>query len=265
MDFTQIGTPVKVGSKYFFTEAPTWDKVNNVFLFSDRDGNKLYKLVLPNTVTVYRNPGYNTYSMLFDKAGNLITAEAGSHSVVRTLADGTREVLAEKWDNKTLNAPNKMVMRDDGTIYFTDPIFGEAPTNPLGYTGLYRISPTGELFLEGKFTTPNGLGLSLDQKTLYMASTTFNQVMTFTVAADGSTSNGKNFLSVQMCEGVMLDPAGNIWVTGKDSIYIYSPEGQQLSTIKIPARPTSMAIGGTDSKTLLVTTDSGSVYTVALP
>ena len=188
MDFTQLGTPVSVGGKYFFTEAPIWDKVKNVFLFSDRDGNKLYKLVLPNTVTIFRNPGYNTYSMLFDKDGNLITAEAGSRSVVRTLADGTREILANKYDNKTLNAPNKMVMRSDGTIYFTDPIFGAAPTNPIGYTGLYRISPTGELFLEGKFTTPNGLGLSLDEKTLYMNLTNTNVVMSFSVAPDGSTS-----------------------------------------------------------------------------
>ncbi|GEM_PF-992384 len=266
MDFTKIGAPVLVSSQFNFTEGPVWDKAHNVFLFTDVNANKLYQLALPTTVTVYKDPSLKTYSLVFDKDGSLLTAEGGLRQVTRTLADKTVKVLADKYQDKALNAPNDLVVRDDSTIYFTDPIFGPPPS-PVGvdFMGLYRISPTGELTLEGKFTTPNGLGLSPDQKTLYMASTMTNQVMAFSIAADGSTSNGKKFVDAPNADGMKVDASGNVWVACKDGVYVFSPEGTTLASIKTTTRPTNLAFGGPDGKTLLITSDAKNLYTVALP
>jgi len=204
--------------------------------------------------------------MVYDKDGTMVVGEASTRSVVRILADGTRKVLADNYQGKPLNAPNDLVIRNDGTIYFTDPIFGPPPS-PAGvdFMGLYRIPPTGDLVLEGKFTTPNGIGLSPDQKTLYMASTMPGQILSFTIAADGATSNQKKFVDVAMPDGMKVDTAGNLWAACRDGIYVFAPDGTQQAFINVSVRPTNLAFGGPNGKTLLVTSEAKNIYTVALP
>jgi gluconolactonase len=157
-----------------------------------------------------------------------------------------------------LNCPNDVVVRRDGTIYFTDPYWKFPPgsVQELDFQGLYRIGPRGELSLEAKdFGLPNGVGLSPDEKTLYVGDTRRRKVYAFDVAKDGKLSNQRLLADLQSKEkgavdGMKLDEKGNIYTTGPAGIWVLSPEGKHLGTIQAPEIPANCAWGGPDYQTL---------------
>jgi len=266
LEFSEIGQPVLIGNQFVFTEGPVWDKTNEVLLFSDIRGNTIYQLTLPDTFDIFRKPSNNANGLAFDIEGWLLAAEHESRSMTRRLSDGTIETLVDNYQGKALNSPNDIVVRSDGTIYFTDPTFG-LDNRQLGvdFMGLYRLGTDGTITLEGKFTgAPNGVVLSPDEKTLYLALTSSNEILAFDVAADGAISNRRVFAVPQHPDGMTVDMAGNVYVASSGGITVFASNGTELGTIRTDQRATNCAFGGPDGKTLFITT-GGSIYRVSIP
>jgi gluconolactonase len=162
LDVSKIGQIALIGEGFQFTEGPAWNIARGVLLFSDINANSIYQLTLPYTITVFRESSNKSNGLAFDLEGRLLAAEHGSRSITRTSQDGTIETLASSYTGKQLNSPNDVVIRKDGNIYFTDPTYGlENRTRGVDFTGLYRLNPSGEIILEGKFDkSPNGVALS---------------------------------------------------------------------------------------------------------
>jgi gluconolactonase len=265
-DFSKIGEPFLIGETFIFTEGPAWDSTKKVLYFSDINANRIYQLALPNTIIVFRESSNKSNGLTFDMEGHLLAAEHSSRSVTLTLDDGTIKTIADTYLGKQLNSPNDLAVRADGTIYFTDPRYGLENRPPgVDFMGLYRINESGEVVLEGKFdNSPNGVALSPDQKTLYLALTTANQVMVFDLAEDGAVKNGRILVSVPRPDGMTVDKSGNLYVAGQDGIYIFSPAGTQLGKIKIGRQPTNCEFGGGNGSTLFITAREA-LYSVELP
>jgi gluconolactonase len=250
-----MGELITIWDRFKFTEGPAWDPVLGVLFFSDIDDNRIYQLTLPNMITVFREPSNKSNGLAFDQDGCLLTAEHASRSVNRTQKNGTIETLASSYQGKQLNSPNDITVRSNGAIYFTDPTYGlEKRQQGVDFMGLYRLNQSGEVVLEGKFDkSPNGLVFSLDQKTLYLALTTGNQVMAFDVSEEGSLYGGRTFVTVDQPDGMTIDRAGNVYIAGLGGLYIFSPSGVQLGLIKTGYQPTNCEFGGVNRTTLFIT------------
>jgi gluconolactonase len=235
------------------------------------------KVTPPNTVsTAVANVGTN--GLAVDFSGTVLacsqgTAQrvAGVVSIDLTSSTVTNLVSTDA-NGHHFNSPNDLTVRTDGTIYFTDPdyqIAGRA--NETGIKGVYRITPSSHQvsLVDGTFNEPNGIALSADETVLYVADTGANAIRRFSVAADGSTGNKQNFASMTSPDGVAVDCAGNTyWAsnTTPGKIVVFSAAGTQLGTIALGAsdKPTNVAFGGTDHKTLYVSTSPRKIYSATL-
>ena len=266
LDFSEIGQPVLISEQFSFTEGPLWDRTSEVLLFSDISGNTIYKLTLPDSIDILRTPSNNANGLAFDIKGQILAAEHGSRSVTRMLSDGTIENLVDNYMGKALNSPNDLVVRSDGTIYFTDPTFGlERRTQGVDFTGLYRLDAEETLVLEGEFdNAPNGVALSPDEKTLYLALTFANEILAFDVGIDGATSNQRKFATAQHPDGMAVDIAGNLYIAGREGVEVWTPDGIELGIIGLKHQPTNCAFGGTGGKILFITAREG-LYRVDVP
>lgn len=256
-------SPEKVASGFQFTEGPAWHP-EGFLIFSDIPANRIVKWTGKDTVETFREPSGNSNGLIFDTKGRLIACEHGNRRVSRTEADGKVITLADKYEGKRLNSPNDVVVRSDGTIYFTDPPYGIQPAEKeLDFHGVFRISPEGKLNLLARdFDRPNGILLSPDEKTLYVADTARGHVRAFDVQPDGSVKGGKVFCEVRGPDGMALDVKGNLYVTST-GVAVFNPKGEKLGEIELPERPANCCFGGEDYKTLFVTART-SLYTMKL-
>jgi gluconolactonase len=252
--FTE-GQPEQVRSGHKFTEGPLYMPEGHL-LFSDIPAHRIYK----EYGTVFREESGYSNGLTLDREGRLIAAEH-KRRVSRTEKDGTIVTLAEAYEGKKLNSPNDVIVRSDGTIFFTDPPYGGNKVE-LDFNGVYKIAPDGALSLLVKdFIKPNGLALSPDEKTLYVADTEGSHLRAFDVAEDGSLSNGRVLCEVPGPDGIKVDTQGNIWATAGDGVRVISPTGELLDTVVFPEKPANCCFGGVDGKTLYVTARTG-VYKI---
>jgi gluconolactonase len=183
--------------------------------------------------------------------------------------------LVDKFGGKKLNSPNDLVFRSDGSLYFTDPPYGlpkqdDDPAKELKFNGVYRLAG-GKLQLVIKdLTRPNGIAFSPDEKTLYVANSDPERKlwMRYDVAANGSVSNGKVFADATaekedgLPDGMKVDSLGNIYATGPGGVWVFSPDGKHLGTIKPPETPANCG-WGEDGKSLYLTARTG-LYRIKL-
>jgi gluconolactonase len=280
----------KIAEGFKFTEGPVWDRKGNFLLFSDPNNNTIYKY-LPDgngTLSVFREksgydgadiaeygqPGSN--GLTFDREGRLTINQHGNRRVVRLESDGNLTVLADKFEDKRLNSPNDLVYRSDGTLYFTDPPFGlpkffKDPRKELPFSGVFAVKD-GKITLATKdLTGPNGLAFSPDEKLLYLDNWDDHKkvVMRYEVQPDGSLKNGKVFFDMTSAgtedalDGMKIDKAGNLYVSGPGGLWILSPHGKHLGTIIGPKHPHNFAWGDADGKTLYLCARSG-LYRIKL-
>ena len=259
----------KVADGFQFTEGPAWSP-QQFLLFSDIYGDRVYRWV-PGAAKaeVFRDAAGNPNGLTFDQKGRLLLCEQKKRRLIRLGADGNPEVVADRWDGKSLNCPNDVVVRRDGTVYFTDPYWKFPPgaIQELDFQGVFRVSPDGKLSLEAKdFGLPNGIGLSPDEKTLYIGDTRRRKIYALDVAHDGSLSGQHLLADLQSPEkgavdGMKLDELGNIYTTGPGGIWVISKTGQHLGTIEAPEIPANCGWGDADYRTLYLTAPK-SVYRV---
>ena len=263
-DFSKIQIE-KVDTGFRFTEGPAWSK-QGFLLFSDVPNNIIQKFVAGEKSSVYRSNSNGANGNNFDSKGNLYSCESRTKRVVREDKKGKVEVIADKFEGKRLNAPNDIVIRRDGHIYFTDPAFGDqADVRELDFYGVYHITPKGEMSLVAKPEgRPNGIVLSPDGKILYVSNSDERNVRAYDVAKDGATSNERVFASNidGPPDGMCIDEKGNLYVTA-NGIVVFAPDGKHLQTIEFSETPRNCAFGDPDMQSLYVTAYT-SLYRVRL-
>jgi gluconolactonase len=253
----------RVATGFTYVDGPAWSR-DGYLVFSDIPNNQILLWHSGDKPGLLRSDSNGTNGNAFDSQGRLYTCEEHARRVVRTGKNGRIEVLADKWQGKRLNAPNDIVVRRDGHVWFTDPAFGPANDHrELDFYGVYHISPKGALEVIAKPNgRPNGIALAQDGRTLYVTNSDEHNVRAYDVARNGETSNER--LVVSGIEGVpngmKLDEKGNLYVTAK-KLYVYQPDGHPLGAVQFDETPSNCAFGGPDMDVLFVTAHT-TVYLV---
>ncbi len=265
----EAGEPQQLATGFVFTEGPLWVH-EGYWLFVDVRTSNVYKLVPGGEAEVVRANSDQSNGMTYDMRGRILVCEMESRQVQRWESDGSLTPIATHWDGKRLNRPNDVICASDGSIYFTDPgIRMEEHEKELDFFGVYRLSPDGDLQpIVRDFEFPNGLALSPDERTLYVANTRPDMLIrAFDVQSDGSVANGRVFAELVSDapegapDGMKVDTEGRVFCTGPGGCWVFSPDGEHLGTIVAPEVPANCAFGGDDYRTLFFTART-SVYSV---
>ena len=266
----------ELGTGYSPAEGPIWVAAGGYLLFSDIRGDTMYKWTSTEGVTVFRCPSGGANGNALDKQGRLVTCEHFNRRVSRTEPDGTVVTIASHYQGKRLNSPNDIIVKSDGSIYFSDPPYGLMmkgieDQQELDYFGVFRLSPDGEelTLLIDDFVRPNGLAFSPDESLLYINDTEQMHIRVFDVKENGTIANGRLFVEVPSDaetgrpDGLKVDREGNVYCTGRGGIWVFDPEGKSLGAISIPKKTTNFAWGDSDWKMLYATCFDG-LYRVHL-
>jgi gluconolactonase len=243
-----------------FTEGPVWDPSGFVYV-SDEEINKIYR-VYPDghkeELISLGDPDGNTY----DLNRKLLDCASVLRAIIRIEPGGKYKILADHFEGKRFNSPNDVVIGPDGAIYFTDPTLdlpsGEKQEIP--FQGVYRLDSAGEVqLLTKELTQPNGLAFSPDGKKFYVDDSKERNIRVYDFQPDGTLSNGRIFASEAgppkngVPDGMKVDREGNLYVTGPEGIWVWSPTGEHLGTIAMPEQPANLAWGDPDYGTLYIT------------
>lgn len=242
------GEPQLVADGFTFTEGPAYHTTNGWY-FSDPAESIVYRA---DKSTVRTDSGAAN-GLAFDAEGRLICAEGASGRITRMEPGGELTVLADSYDGARLNAPNDLVICSSGTIYFTDPKPLRAEDQVRDFSGVYALHTDGRLdLLVDDMRYPNGIGLSPDESTLYIADTAGREIRAYDLSADG-VSNGRRHAEVPIPDGFAVDVEGRLWVAVSGGVQIVGADGELLEKIPVRPAPTNCAFGGENGSTLLVT------------
>jgi gluconolactonase len=259
-DFSLIKVEL-LAKGYTFTEGPAWSK-DGFLIFSDTPADKLYKWEPGQEPEVYRENANGPAGNAFDSQGRLYTCETRAHRVTRTGKKGEVEVLAERFEDKRLNAPNDILVSKADHIYFTDPAFGSQQEHrELDFYGVYHLPPKGPLKLVARPKgRPNGIALSPTGRILYVANSDEHNVRAYDLDKNGEPSGERIVISRidGVPDGLRVDEKGDLWVAA-NGIAIYSPDGKLLHTMPVHGVPSNLAFGEADLKSVFITA-RGNVY-----
>ncbi|MDI1443140.1 SMP-30/gluconolactonase/LRE family protein [Polyangium sp. 6x1] len=262
-----VGTVEEVQGNFMFTEGPQWNPATKTLLFTDIPANRIHEYTPGGAITVFREPSANTNGLAIDQNGLLVSCEHSGRRVSRELANGTLASIADAYQGKKLNSPNDVIVHSNGTVYFTDPPYGLADPglSELGFYGVFRVTPAGEVTLVADdMERPNGIALSPDEKTLYVADTATGELRAWPVNADGSLGAANKLVTTsQGPDGMAVDEKGNLFIATSAGVEVYSPAGKLYGAIAVPQQPANCAFGGEDKKTLFITARTG-LYRVTL-
>lgn len=241
-----------------FVEGSVWMPAG-FLVFSDIPANELKRWDPKGGVQTYRSPSNNANGNTLDKAGRLLTAEHGARRVSRTAADGTVETLVERFEGKLLNSPNDVVVKSDGTVWFTDPDYGLAGRSKEQMGNfVYRLDPKAKTVMPvaKDFDKPNGLCFSQDESKLYIAdSGTPRHIRVFDISRDGAVTGGGVFAKIDKGgpDGIRCDAGGRVWSSSGDGAQVFAVDGHLIARILLPEGAANLAFGGADGKTLFLT------------
>jgi gluconolactonase len=274
----------KLAEGFEWSEGPAWVSAGGYLLFTDVPANVMYRWSQRDGVAVFlkpsgyegpesrllREPGAN--GLHPDGSDAVLVADSGSRAVARlTLSNRKKTVLAARYNGKRFNSPNDLVRRKDGAVYFTDPPYGleglnESPAKELDFNGVFRLAPDGVVSLIDKeLSFPNGVGLSPDHRTLYIANsdakkpiwvaytlTEAGEVSDRKVIADAADLIGKD--APGLPDGMAIGADGHLFVTAPGGVLALTPEGKRLGLIRTGAAIANCAFGD-DGRTLYLTSD----------
>ena len=255
-DFSSL-TVEPVANGFPGGEGPVWSR-QGFLIFSDYSRDRLYKLVPGGTPEVYREDSHGANGNAMDRQGRLYSCEYKSRRVTRTGRTGKIEILADKFEGKRFNAPNDIVVRRDGHVFFTDPLFTPLDQRDLDFYGVFHITPKGKIDAIARMKTrPNGITLSPDGRILYVANTDERKIVAYDVDRNGKTGNERTLISELPGgpDGIRTDAKGNLFITAR-GVQVYSPDGKFLGKISPPVNPRNLAFGDSDLRTLYMVGNS---------
>ena len=275
----------KLAEGFRWSEGPVWRPKEADVIFTDVPANIAYRWREGKGVDVFLNPsgdtgatanssGEGANGLVLDAQGRLVLCQHGDRRISRLAADGQGfETIVERFDGKRFNSPNDLCFDRAGNLFFTDPPYGlgKLATNEQGFSGVYRRAVDGTVtLLHRELDRPNGIALSPDQKTLYVANSgdrpgmrTF--LMAFALQPDGTVDGGRVLFDAEplrassgggLMDGMKVDARGNIWATGPGGVLILSPEGKHLGTIRTGTATANCCFGGADGTTLYITANN---------
>lgn len=270
----------KLASGFDWAEGPVWFGDADCLLFSDIPNNRIHRWSPVTGLSVYREPSNFSNGHTRDRTGRLISCEHGARRVTRTEHDGTVTVIADRFEGKRLNSPNDVVVKSDGSIWFTDPHYGiasdyeghrsaeELPCN------VYRADPSLKSLhaVATDFACPNGIAFSPDEQRLYVSDTgrmndadAETHIRSFKVMSDGSLLSEDVFHKVDegVSDGFRLDSDGNVWTSAGDGVHCIDPRGRLLGKIYVPEVVSNVCFGWRAKHRLFITATT-SVYSLAL-
>jgi gluconolactonase len=269
----------RIATGFRWAEGPCYFPAGRYLLFSDIPNNRIMRVSEDDGhVSVYRQPSMNSNGNTIDREGRLLTCEHSGRRITRTELDGSITIIADKFNGKKLNSPNDVIVASDGSIWFSDPVYGiggyyeglkEVPEQDK--KNVYRVDPrTGDVkVVADDFVEPNGLAFSPDEKKLYIIDTGFTDnpdnpchIRVFDVdLSAGKISNSKVFVEIakpSITDGMKLDRDGRVWCSvgwgdpNEDGVRCYSPEGELLGKIHIPETVANLCFGGQQRNRLYI-------------
>jgi gluconolactonase len=264
-----------------WTEGPVWFGDARCVLFSDIPNDRILRWSEAEGTSVYRSPSNFTNGGTRDREGRYLSCSHGARAILRTEYDGSITTLADRYQGKLLNSPNDLVVKSDGTVWFTDPHYGimsdyegrraeqELPCN------VYRFDPKGGSLrvVADSFAGPNGLAFSPDESRLYVAETgamfdetASRHIRVYDLASDGSTLRNERVfhqVSPGFADGFRCDDEGNVWSSARDGVHCISPDGELLGRIHVPECVANLVFGGHARNRLFICATS-SLYSIYL-
>lgn len=259
----------RVATGLSFAEGPVWLDPG-LLVFTDVPAGRILRW-RANQVTTWIEESGGAYGLAKHPEGGLVAAQYGARQVSRLDPAGTFTVLAREHQGRPLNGPTDVAVARDGTIYFADPVQGQAPAGGAR-SAVYRINADGvvdAIITDVRY--PNGLALSEDGRTLYVSDGPARQVRAYEIAPDGGVGSGRVLASVHpwkrgvlgVPDGIAIDEAGRLFLAGPGGIWVLDANGGRLGVIAMPETPSNCAFGGEDGRTLYITART-SVYRVRL-
>jgi gluconolactonase len=265
-----VGRPMLevIATDITFGEGPVWDARTGQLYFTDICGDTIWKWKPGTGQEIVLRPSALANGMALDLEGRLVVAGWSGRTVFRFERDGSFRTLASHYEGRKLNSPNDVVVRHDGSIFFTDSpgglvnvgMVGDDLQKYLDIQGVYRISPDGqELSLAtADFTYPNGLCFSPDESLLYINDSRDRLIRVYDVQPDGAIGRGRLFHQYTSTErgvpdGMKVDSEGNVYCTGPGGIYVHDTGGNVLARLRMPGHSTNFGWGDDDWRTLYVT------------
>ena len=253
------------GPSYQFActlEGPAWVEDEGYLFFSDIGNDRRMKWEPGQGLDVLHQPTNHANGATLDPAGRIVACEHSARRVTRRELDGSITVVADSWDGKRLSRPNDVVVRADGSVYFTAPWwdFGSDERREIDFNGVFRVSPdlASVTPVVRDFELPNGLCFSSDEAVLYINDTRRHHIRAFDVMPDGSLDLGSDRVFAELegdapgaPDGMKVDVEGNVYCGGSGGLWILDPSGRHLGTVVHGAAQTNnLAFGGSEWKTL---------------
>ena len=251
----------KLAGEFKFTEGPTCDKNGNVF-FTDQPNNRIMKWSVDGKLSTFLQPAGRANGMYFDAKGNLIACADEKTELWSITPDGKHTVLAKEYEGKTLNGPNDVWVRADGSLYFTDPFYKrewwDYSQPPQGTQQVYFLSADRKTFkrVTTDLVQPNGIIGTPDGKTLFVADIKAGKTYAYDIQPVGALAN-KRLRCELGSDGMTLDSEGNLYLTGR-GVTVFDKSGKQIAHIDVPESWTAnVSFGGKDHQTLFITASKG--------
>lgn len=278
--FVMGNAPVKqLATGFDWVEGPVWFGDANCLLFSDIPNNRIMRWTPGDGISTFRQPSNYSNGHTRDRQGRLVSCEHGKRRVTRTEHDGSITVIADSFEGKPLNSPNDVVVKSDGSIWFTDPHYG-IMTNYEGYQAeqelpcqVYRVD--GKSFAINTVVTdmvcPNGLAFSPDESLIYIADTgamfdpqAKRHIRKYKIEENEAVA-GEDFHTIEpgAADGIRLDREGNVWSSAADGVHCISPSGKLLGKILVPELVSNICFGGRAKHQLFITATT-SIYQISL-
>jgi len=265
-----------------WAEGPAYFAAGRYLVWSDIPNDRILRWDEPTgEVGVFRSPAGYTNGHTVDHEGRLVSCSHGERRVERTEHDGSITVIADRYDGKRLNSPNDVVVRSDGSVWFSDPTYGidsdyegHRAESEIGAANVYRVDPaTGACRIAtDEFVRPNGLAFAPGEARLFVSDTGATHVTggprhirAFDVAPDGSLSGGHVFATCTegMFDGFRFDEDGRLWTSAGDGVHCYDPDGTLIGKVLVPETVANVVFGGPKRNRLFICATS-SLYAVLL-